>query len=376
MTDYKIVDAGKLDGDLTMLAEAIRQRSGTLQKMDFPAGMADAVRSIPADGAELPKLSNPASPEDLVAGKELYDDNGNKVSGSVTLTNRLVFSKYHASEDGIISSLEADVDEDWLTLKTPPDNHFRFMLEKGAVVEAGVFLSDLGNASPGDTAKGRTFTSSSGLKVEGTMEPGDRNHYAYNGDVVAYPEDGAVCFAHTFDKDCFYRNGEKICLNYFDLGNAAAEDVVKGKTFTTAAGVKIEGTMETQPGGGGGLPAGITEIQTGSWTQATNDSGGSFMIPHGCSKTPRYILVNSDYATSGATPSNSIHVTASVCSDNGGFADAGMFGSGYGQGANAGTTNVRWDNTNIEFIHMNSRRWRQGNTYTWYAICVDNWEGL
>ena len=374
MPNYKVVNSDQLDSDITVVADAIREKSGTSGKMAFPNGMADAVRNI-SSGVELPELGNTAAqPTDMVAGKALYDSNGNKVSGSVTLTNRLVFSKYHASEDGIISSLEADVDEDWLTLKTPPDNHFRFMLEKGAVVEAGVFLSDLGNASPGDTAKGRTFTSSSGLKVEGTMEPGDRNHYAYNGDVVAYPEDGAVCFAHTFDKDCFYRNGEKICLNYFDLGNAAAEDVVKGKTFTTAAGVKIEGTMETQPGGGGGLPAGITEIQTGSWTQATNDSGGSFMIPHGCSKTPRYILVNSDYATSGATPSNSIHVTASVCSDNGGFADAGMFGGG--RGANAGTTNVRWDNTNIEFIHMNSRRWRQGNTYTWYAICVDNWEGL
>jgi hypothetical protein len=66
--------------------------------------------------------------------------------------------------------------------------------------------------------------------------------------VVAYPEDGALCFEHTFEKDCFYRNGERICLNHSDLGDATAEYVVKGKTFTTAAGVKIEGTMDVESG--------------------------------------------------------------------------------------------------------------------------------
>ena len=157
----------------------------------------------------------------------------------------------------------------------------------------------------------------------------------------------------------------------------AIADAIRGKTGGTdglTLDAMVSAIVGIEAGGGGGLPAGITEIQTGSWTQATNDSGGSFTIPHGCSKTPRYILVNSDYATSGANTSNSIQITASVCSDDGGFGDAGQFSGA--QGANAGTTNVRWDNTNIEFIHMNSRRWRQGNTYTWYAICVDNWEGL
>ena len=163
MADYKIVDAGQLDTDLTAVADAIRKRAGTSGKLSFPEGMAETVRSIPSDGIQLPELSSPASPEDMVQGKELYDHNGHKVTGSI--------------------------------------------------------------------------------------EPGWTWYYHYHGDVTAYAEDGGVCFAHTFTKDSFYRKGERILLCHSDLGDATAEDVAKGKTFTTAEGVKMEGTMEAESGG-------------------------------------------------------------------------------------------------------------------------------
>ena len=57
MPNYKVVNSDQLDSDITAVADAIRERSGTSGKMAFPNGMADAVRSIPSGGgAELPKL--------------------------------------------------------------------------------------------------------------------------------------------------------------------------------------------------------------------------------------------------------------------------------------------------------------------------------
>ncbi len=135
--------------------------------------------------------------------------------------------------------------------------------------------------------------------------------------------------------------------------------------LTTAVNALVAGFGQ----GGGGLPAGITEIKTGSWTQATNDATGSFTIPHGCSKTPRFIIVNSDYATSGATVSNSVQLSAAI------ITDTGVAGTCLYDGTMLGGNNITCDNTNITFINYTPRRWRQGNTYTWYAICVDNWEG-
>lgn len=155
----------------------------------------------------------------------------------------------------------------------------------------------------------------------------------------------------------------------------AIADAIRGKTGGTE-GMTLEAMVSAiegiEAGGGGGLPAGITEIQTGSWTQATNDSSGSFTIPHGCSRTPRFIIVNSDYATSGASVSNSVQLVAATYGD-----DGNISGSGQLAGGSSGTGgNLTWDNVNMTFFNYTARRWRQGNTYTWYAICVDNWGDL
>lgn len=248
MADYKIVDSGKLDTDLTVLADAIRQRSGTSGKLEFPAGMADTVRNIPA-GADLPALSNPASPEDMVIGKSLYDHTGKKVDGAVKEVSTVYNTPFQKAT--------MEWDDDWKASNILEED---VLLRKGTAVNTWFGQYFFGDAQPSDVRKGKTFTASGGVSVEGTMEAGETNLYHYHGDVVAYPEDGAICFEHTFDKDCFYRNGEKICLNHSDLGDATTADVAKGKTFTTAAGVKIEGTME--PGSGGGSATSQITITT------------------------------------------------------------------------------------------------------------------
>ena len=43
----KAVDATQLDGDLTSVANAIRQKGGTSAALSFPAGFVSAVQAIP-----------------------------------------------------------------------------------------------------------------------------------------------------------------------------------------------------------------------------------------------------------------------------------------------------------------------------------------
>lgn len=46
MADYKVVDAEQLDADLKVVADAIREKGGTSEQLEFPNGMADAVRNL------------------------------------------------------------------------------------------------------------------------------------------------------------------------------------------------------------------------------------------------------------------------------------------------------------------------------------------
>ena len=46
MPEYKIVDAGKLDADLKVFADAIRAKLGTQASLRFPDGMATAISQI------------------------------------------------------------------------------------------------------------------------------------------------------------------------------------------------------------------------------------------------------------------------------------------------------------------------------------------
>ena len=46
MAEYKLVDAEKLDADLTAVADAIREKTGSTQQLAFPEGFASAVAGI------------------------------------------------------------------------------------------------------------------------------------------------------------------------------------------------------------------------------------------------------------------------------------------------------------------------------------------
>ena len=162
MANYKIVDADRLDADMTGLADVIRQRAGTAGKLEFPEEMKEAVRNIPG-GVELPALDNPGTAGDLALGKQFIDENGNAVTGTV--------------EDGASWIYQRDDEVDaFYDYEDEGNLCFHHTFEKDVLYRKGGHITlayhDIGDAQPGDVAKGTTFTSAYGVNIEGTMEPG------------------------------------------------------------------------------------------------------------------------------------------------------------------------------------------------------------
>lgn len=103
MATYKTVNADQLDADMTALANTIRTKGGTSGKLAWPSGYQAAVEAIET-GRALPSLSNPGKAEDLRVGKELIDQDGNIVTGT------LVVQTYYYGADEPAASLGVDGD--------------------------------------------------------------------------------------------------------------------------------------------------------------------------------------------------------------------------------------------------------------------------
>lgn len=79
MADYLVTDT-----ELKSVADAIRTKGGTTEKLEFPTEFISAVESIPS-GGKLPVLTTPAAESDVLAGKEYIDGNGDKKSGTLVV---------------------------------------------------------------------------------------------------------------------------------------------------------------------------------------------------------------------------------------------------------------------------------------------------
>lgn len=97
MPNYKLVDADKLEADLTTVANAIRGRGGASGNVSFPDGFVGGVQGI---NVELPELSNPATAEEVFLNKEFIDEDGNSVTGTFSIDNEL------SNQDNLISQIQ------------------------------------------------------------------------------------------------------------------------------------------------------------------------------------------------------------------------------------------------------------------------------
>lgn len=83
MADYKVIDATQLDADLTIVADAIREKGGTTEQLEFPLGMKSAVESIPTGGVTKPEQEKTISISEN-GTTEVIPDSG-KVLSKVTV---------------------------------------------------------------------------------------------------------------------------------------------------------------------------------------------------------------------------------------------------------------------------------------------------
>lgn len=121
----------------------------------IPANIKSGVNIFGVDGTYVCPNDATAADTDIAKGKTAYV-NGEKITGSVK-TNTVdlsVFGELTGSSDRI--TMEYTFDEDTL---------FR----TGTKLKNRAYLSEFGDATAADVVSGKTFTSSAGLKVAGTM---------------------------------------------------------------------------------------------------------------------------------------------------------------------------------------------------------------
>lgn len=94
-------------------------------------------------------------------------------------------------------------------------------------------------------AKGVTAHGADGELVTGIIKEGNPNHKpgtpSYSSKIGKF-----ISIKSTASEDAIIRSGSKFSAtaSASDFGDATAEDVAKGKTFTSVAGLKVTGTAE------------------------------------------------------------------------------------------------------------------------------------
>lgn len=68
--------------DIVAVADAIRVKTGKIDSLTLNQ-MATEIESIPT-GTQLPTLTNPGTASDLLSGKELINQDGNKITGTIS----------------------------------------------------------------------------------------------------------------------------------------------------------------------------------------------------------------------------------------------------------------------------------------------------
>lgn len=151
--------------NLTAIANAIRAKDGTSAPIvanDFAARIA----AIPT-GSQLPALTNPGTAGDLASGKQLIDQNGEIVTGVVSVT----------SKSNPLPSIYSNLVYAYSTIYVNGLISQDSLARVGAVAQVPVPSHNFGNATAADVAAGKTFTSAAGVNVEGTAQIGSGVYY-------------------------------------------------------------------------------------------------------------------------------------------------------------------------------------------------------
>ena len=191
-------------------------------------------------GIQLPTLSNPGSADSLEYGKQMIDANGNVVTGTVeTITN--VLNSTTSNNNSVLDNNAIGIEHKFKE---------NTLFKKDSSIVSWAEYSNFGDVTPADVRRGKTFTSQSGYMKTGEAEVFSGDKYV-NANKIEF--DNAISIGYTLPNSVFIEKGCTILptANADNFGNARPEQVLKGITFTSSQGLKIEGTMESQTTGGG-----------------------------------------------------------------------------------------------------------------------------
>ena len=290
--------------------------------------------NVPSSGINTSDAT--ATADDIAYNKTAYA-NGEKLTGTL--------QEYSSGQPATFVSNYTKVrDTGDINLQCRGLNKGAKILRDGSYADVYVDKPEFGDASAADVAKGKTFTSSAGLKVTGThicsggIDTSDatataddiaKNKTAYingekvtgslilvndfnlNSDASWDSQNSKLILSATPPKKCiFLANGSiKLFCTGENLGDATASDVAKGKTFTSASGLKVTGTHVCSGGGTTPTLQSKTVSPSNSQQIITPDSGYDGLsrvtveaMPSGALSTPTVSssgLVTAQVGTSG-----------------------------------------------------------------------------
>lgn len=222
-----------------------------------------------------------ATAKDIARGKTAYVQ-GAKITGDLYECVKGETKSYFTWGSEYVT-LGKEGSNDVVNIKIPWMGNDEIM-RVGSYIELGAYTTLFGDATAADVISGKTFTSTAGLKVTGTnTNDADTSDATATADDIAKGKtayvQGAKVTGTVYEtakgstKTFFTSDSESVTLNsdnriYIKIpwilndeimrigstitlgadatlfGDATAANVAKGKTFTSAAGVKVTGTAE------------------------------------------------------------------------------------------------------------------------------------
>ena len=203
---------------------------------------ASANVNVPSSGIDTSDAT--ATADQLLNGAIAYGVNGERITGTLS------YSPSASGGNGTIyTATETTASGDYIKSTCTVKSSKAHL--SGSTISMQTSLSDLGDATAADVASGKTFTSSNGLQVAGTISTyTGMNHPADSVNEINYT-DGTkeIRFTRTSPavRQIFEANSSiKLYTASSNFGDATVADVLSGKTFTSSAGLNATGSIPSK----------------------------------------------------------------------------------------------------------------------------------